>query len=102
MCMRTGGWGVFSRQVRSLRRSSRRLVIRMGWVGFCWRGVRCGGSAWGRAGCIKAPAVVNLIGEHTDYTVGLVMPMAIGFRTIAVLSPRRDGRAVFYSRNFDR
>ncbi len=48
-----------------------------------------------------APARVNLIGEHTDYTGGLVMPMAIGFRTIAVLSPRQDGRAVFYSRNFE-
>jgi galactokinase len=28
------------------------------------------------------------------------MPMAIGFRTVAVLSPREDGRAVFYSVNY--
>jgi galactokinase len=48
-----------------------------------------------------APARVNLIGEHTDYTGGLVMPMAIGFRTVAVLSPRADNRAVFYSTSFD-
>lgn len=48
-----------------------------------------------------APARVNLIGEHTDYTGGLVMPMAIGFHTFAVLSPRKDGRAVFYSTNFE-
>ncbi|HEY6376013.1 MAG TPA: galactokinase [Edaphobacter sp.] len=48
-----------------------------------------------------APARVNLIGEHTDYTGGLVMPMAIDFRTAAVISPRGDGRAVFYSANFD-
>ena len=48
-----------------------------------------------------APARVNLIGEHTDYTGGLVMPMAIDFRTVAVVSGRRDGRAVFYSANYE-
>src|SRR6202012_1071594 len=47
-----------------------------------------------------APARVNLIGEHTDYTGGFVMPMAIDFKTIAVVSPRDDGRAVFYSANY--
>src|SRR5277367_3834287 len=47
-----------------------------------------------------APARVNLIGEHTDYTGGLVMPMAIHFQTIAVISPRQDGRAVFHSANY--
>jgi galactokinase len=47
-----------------------------------------------------APARVNLIGEHTDYTGGLVMPMAIGFHTVAAVSPREDGRAVFYSANY--
>ncbi len=48
----------------------------------------------------SAPARVNLIGEHTDYTGGLVMPMAIEFHTLAVLSAREDGRVVFYSDNF--
>jgi galactokinase len=48
-----------------------------------------------------APARVNLIGEHTDYTGGLVMPMAIDFRTVAVLSKRDDQRAVFYSANYE-
>ncbi|MBS1799298.1 MAG: galactokinase [Acidobacteria bacterium] len=48
----------------------------------------------------SAPARVNLIGEHTDYTGGLVMPMAIGFRTVAAISPRSDGKAVFYSTNY--
>jgi galactokinase len=52
----------------------------------------------GRA--FAAPARVNLIGEHTDYTGGLVMPMAIDFATVAVVSPREDGRAVFYSANY--
>jgi galactokinase len=53
----------------------------------------------GRA--FAAPARVNLIGEHTDYTGGFVMPMAIGFQTIAVISPRVDNRAVFYSTNYE-
>jgi galactokinase len=53
----------------------------------------------GRA--FRAPARVNLIGEHTDYTGGLVMPMAIEFQTVAVLSPREDGRAVIYSKNYE-
>jgi galactokinase len=48
-----------------------------------------------------APARVNLIGEHTDYTGGLVMPMAIDFQTVAVVSAREDGRAGFYSANYD-
>jgi len=57
---------------------------------------------FGREGrAFAAPARVNLIGEHTDYTGGLVMPMAIGFRTVAVVSPREDGRAVFYSANYE-
>jgi galactokinase len=47
-----------------------------------------------------APARVNLIGEHTDYTGGLVMPMAIGFYTRAIVSPREDDRAVFCSANY--
>ncbi len=47
-----------------------------------------------------APARVNLIGEHTDYTGGFVMPMAIDFQTMAVVSAREDGRAIFYSANY--
>jgi galactokinase len=47
-----------------------------------------------------APARVNLIGEHTDYTGGLVMPMAVDFETAAILSKRDDGHAVFYSANY--
>ena len=57
---------------------------------------------FGREGQVfAAPARVNLIGEHTDYTGGLVMPMAIDFQTLAVVSAREDGRAVFYSANYD-
>ena len=57
---------------------------------------------FGESGAIfAAPARVNLIGEHTDYTGGFVMPMAIDFHTVAVVSAREDGRAVFYSSNYD-
>ena len=57
---------------------------------------------FGRGGQLfAAPARVNLIGEHTDYTGGLVMPMAIGFHTVAAVSPREDGQAVFYSANYE-
>ena len=57
---------------------------------------------FGREGrAFAAPARVNLIGEHTDYTGGFVMPMAIDFQTVALVSPREDGRAVFYSANYD-
>ncbi|MGD0942088.1 MAG: galactokinase [Terracidiphilus sp.] len=47
-----------------------------------------------------APGRVNLIGEHTDYAEGFVMPVAIDFATLAGISPRTDGKIVFYSENF--
>jgi galactokinase len=47
-----------------------------------------------------APARVNLLGEHTDYTGGLVLPMAIPFVTVATISPRDDNRYAFTSELF--
>jgi len=35
-----------------------------------------------------APGRVNLIGEHTDYAEGFVMPAAIDFATLSGISPR--------------
>jgi galactokinase len=47
-----------------------------------------------------APGRVNLIGEHTDYAEGFVMPVAINFATLAAISPRSDGKIVVYSENY--
>jgi galactokinase len=47
-----------------------------------------------------APGRVNLIGEHTDYADGFVMPAAIDFATIAAISPRKDGKVSVSSKNF--
>jgi galactokinase len=53
------------------------------------------------AGLAEAPGRVNLIGEHTDYNQGLVLPVAID-RTIAVaFAPRDDGRVRTQSLDFD-
>jgi galactokinase len=47
-----------------------------------------------------APGRVNLIGEHTDYAEGFVMPVAIDFATLAAISPRSDGKIAIYSENY--
>ncbi|WP_018684724.1 galactokinase [Actinokineospora enzanensis] len=48
----------------------------------------------GRApvGVWSAPGRVNLIGEHTDYNDGFVLPFALPFRVAVAASPRADGR----------
>ncbi|MFK4808535.1 galactokinase, partial [Microbacterium sp. ZW CA_36] len=42
-------------------------------------------------GTWSAPGRVNLIGEHTDYNDGFVLPFAIQHRTHVALAPRSDG-----------
>jgi len=42
-------------------------------------------------GLWSAPGRVNLIGEHTDYNDGFVLPFAIPHRTVAAVGVRDDG-----------
>jgi galactokinase len=49
----------------------------------------------------RAPGRVNLIGEHTDYNDGFVMPVAIDRHTRVIVEPRADRRLVVHSSAFD-
>ena len=47
----------------------------------------------------RAPGRVNLIGEHTDYNDGFVLPVALDFSTYVAIAPRSDRRLSIYSEN---
>ncbi len=49
----------------------------------------------------RAPGRVNLIGEHTDYNDGFVMPVALGFSTHVAIGPREDRTLHVFSTDFD-
>ena len=53
--------------------------------------------------CVCAPGRVNLIGEHTDYNDGFVLPMAIPLYTIVVgrRTDRENGVCRVKSLDFD-
>ena len=47
-----------------------------------------------------APGRVNLIGEHTDYNDGFVMPAAIQFHTTVAIAPRPARELRVFSENY--
>jgi galactokinase len=49
----------------------------------------------------RAPGRVNLIGEHTDYNEGLVLPCAVDRDTVALVARRGDTRIRVFSRERD-
>ncbi len=50
---------------------------------------------------VRAPGRVNLIGEHTDYNDGFVLPMAINRAAWIALRPRPDQRVIVHSLDFN-
>ncbi len=50
----------------------------------------------------RAPGRVNIIGEHTDYNEGFVLPMAIERETALIARLRDDGLLNVYAANLER
>ena len=50
---------------------------------------------------VRAPGRVNLIGEHTDYNDGFVLPVAIDRQVVVAAAPRSDRTVHLYALDFE-
>ena len=50
----------------------------------------------------RAPGRVNLIGEHTDYNLGYVFPIALDMACYIAIAPASHGDVCLYSRDLDK
>ena len=49
----------------------------------------------------SAPGRINIIGEHTDYNQGYVLPAAINFRIYFLAKKRKDDQVLLWAQNFE-
>jgi len=50
---------------------------------------------------IRSPGRINIIGEHTDYNDGFVLPAAIDKAIYIAISNRNDGAIHIYAEDYD-
>ncbi|MFT7610305.1 MAG: galactokinase [Candidatus Aldehydirespiratoraceae bacterium] len=73
------------------------MVIKAAWD----RAISAHRRDWGEPEfVVRAPGRVNLIGEHTDYNDGFVLPMALPFDAVIAVSRTEDGLAIVRSEGF--
>ncbi|MBK6374789.1 MAG: galactokinase [Saprospiraceae bacterium] len=51
--------------------------------------------------CVQSPGRINIIGEHTDYNNGFVLPAAIDKKVIVGIRKREDDLIVMYAEAFE-
>ncbi len=50
--------------------------------------------------CSSAPGRINIIGEHTDYNMGFVLPAAINLKSYFLFSRRCDNKVIIWAENY--